>query len=273
MDNDRKKQNRQYVQMFQVSSFQKRKIPVGDLIKAGETVASGTFFFNVRKIRRNSTFRGGTLYFRIAFPLFPSDIERHGLRSDYHRKRFLMTKKKILQQLIIASLCTAFLSAVPAAAQTQEPARHPWWVNMGGGLGSVGGVLTMTAGFEYSQQFGSMLLSGRLLGSTNKNPTILDHSPSDVVYKMAEYAVLYGPVCQCGNHSFSAGAGIGLMRAIYENRDEITTGTNSVVSLPLEAQWCWRPTNFVGCGFYTYASLNFEKNFYGLWFFARLGLW
>jgi hypothetical protein len=184
-----------------------------------------------------------------------------------------MTIKKITQQSIITGLAVYFFAAVPCAAQTQEPVRHPWWVNMGGGPGLVGSAGAMTAGFEYSEQFGSMILSGRLLGSTNKNPTILEYSPSNVVYKMAEYAVLYGPAYQYGNYLVSAGAGIGLVRAIYENDSEATTGKNSSISLPLEAQWCWRPAHFVGCGFYAYASLNFEKTFSGLWFFAQIGLW
>ncbi|MFZ1976978.1 MAG: hypothetical protein WAV76_03395 [Bacteroidota bacterium] len=184
-----------------------------------------------------------------------------------------MTNKKIVRQSITICLVVFFLAAVHCKAQPQEPDHHPWWVNMGGGPGLVGSAGTMTAGFEYSEQFDSMILSGRLLGSTNKNPTILEYSPSDVVYKMAEYAVLYGQAYQYGNYLISGGAGIGLVRAIYENDDAVTTGKNSSISLPLEAQWCWRPAHFVGCGFYAYASLNFEKTFAGLWFFAQVGLW
>jgi hypothetical protein len=184
-----------------------------------------------------------------------------------------MLKKKIIRLSTITCFAVFSLAAVPCAAQTQEPVRHPWWVNMGGGPGFVGSAGTMTAGFEYSEQLDGMILSGRLLGSTNKNPTILEYSPSGVVYKMAEYAVLYGPSYRYGSYLISGGAGIGLVRAIYENDNAVTTGKNSSISLPLEAQWCWRPTHFVGCGLYAYTSLNFEKTFSGLWFFAQLGLW
>ena len=114
-----------------------------------------------------------------------------------------MTNKKIVRQSITICLVVFFLAAVHCKAQPQEPDHHPWWVNMGGGTGLVGSAGTMTAGFEYSEQFDSMILSGRLLGSTNKNPTILEYSPSDVVYKMAEYAVLYGQAYQYGNYLIS----------------------------------------------------------------------
>jgi hypothetical protein len=129
----------------------------------------------------------------------------------------------------------------------------------------------MNAGMIYCYQFERSLMSAQIIGITNKNPTIQKIDPSSTVYKMANYGILYGPMWQseCGYISMSAG--IGLIRVTYETTLKSTSSTS--ISLPLEMQWFWRPTRFVGCGVYTFASLNFEKQLYGVMLCAQLGMW
>ena len=43
--------------------------------------------------------------------------------------------------------------------------------------------------------------------------------------------------------------------------------------MPIEGQWFWRFTSYAGLGVYTYASVNFEKQLYGMMVCAQLGSW
>ena len=115
------------------------------------------------------------------------------------------------------------------------------------------------------------MISARIIGVTNKNPTIQSIAPTQVNYKFADYSVLYGPLWQLEQSYVSIGAGIGLVRAAYETPVSIVTHTS--VSLSLEAQWFWRPTRFAGIGLYTYANLNFEKYLFGTLMCVQLGMW
>jgi hypothetical protein len=94
---------------------------------------------------------------------------------------------------------------------------------------------------------------------------------SSTIYKMAEYGILYGPLWPTDYGFVSVGAGMGLVRAAYETPFNVATHTS--ISLPMEVQWFWRLTTYAGLGVYTYASLNFEKPFYGVMVCAQLGAW
>ena len=153
----------------------------------------------------------------------------------------------------------------------QSSKSHPWWVDLGAGPSLVGDVFSMNAGMVYCYQFDKSVISARIIGVTNKNPTVLKVDPTSIHYKFSDYGVLYGPLWQFEHMVVSFGAGIGLVRAVVEAPTAIST--KSSVSLPLEAQWFWRPTQFAGIGLYTYASLNYEKHLFGVLLCAQLGVW
>jgi len=155
-------------------------------------------------------------------------------------------------------------------AQISSKSR-PWWVNLGAGAGLIGTQVALDAGMVYCYQFEPTIISARVIGLTNKNPTVQRIDYSSTQYKMTDYGILYGPMWQSACSYLSLGAGIGLVRAAYETPDRITT--NSSVSMPIEAQWFLRPTNFAGIGVYAYASLNFEKHLAGILVCAQLGVW
>ena len=148
---------------------------------------------------------------------------------------------------------------------------HSWWVNLGAGPALVSSTFAMSAGMEYCYQFDQSVISARILGVTNNNPTVQEIDQSYTIYKMADYGILYGPIWQTDYGYFSAGAGIGLVRAAYETPINIVTNTS--ISLPIEAQWFWRFTTYAGLGVYTYATLNYEKPLYGVMVCAQLGAW
>jgi hypothetical protein len=148
---------------------------------------------------------------------------------------------------------------------------HPWWVNLGAGPALVGNTFAMNAGMVYCYQFDKSIISARILGVTNYNPTVQKIDRSTTLYKMADYGILYGPIWQSDYGYVSIGAGIGLVRAAYETSIDIATNTS--ISVPVEAQWFWRFTSYAGIGVYTYATLNFEKPLYGVMVCAQLGAW
>jgi hypothetical protein len=148
---------------------------------------------------------------------------------------------------------------------------NPWWVNLGAGPALVGNTFAMNAGMVYCYQFDRSIISARILGVTNNNPTVQRIDQSNTIYKMADYGILYGPIWQMKNCYISVGAGIGLVRAAYETTSDSTTNTS--LSVPVEAQWFWRFTSYAGIGLYTYVTLNFEKPFYGVMICAQLGAW
>jgi hypothetical protein len=154
----------------------------------------------------------------------------------------------------------------PAAHQN-----HPWWVNLGAGPALVGNTFTMNAGMVYCYQFDRSIISARMLGITNNNPTVQQIDRSSTIYKMADYGILYGPVWHTTYGFLSLGAGIGLVRAAYET--PFDSETNTSISVPVEAQWFCRFTSYAGFGVYTYATMNFEKPLYGVMLCAQLGSW
>jgi hypothetical protein len=123
----------------------------------------------------------------------------------------------------------------------------------------------------YCYQFESSLISARMIGVTNKNPTIQEIDPTSVNYKFTDYGILLGHLWQSEQAYVAISAGIGLVRAASETPTLLSTNTS--VSLPLEIQCFWRPTRFAGIGLYTYASLNFEKHLLGVFMCVQLGMW
>jgi len=148
---------------------------------------------------------------------------------------------------------------------------HPWWVNFGAGPAYIGTDFAMTAGMVYCYQIERSIISARIIGITNINPTVQRISASSTKYKMADYGILYGPMWQSECCYTSISAGLGLVRAAYETSTKITTNTS--ISLPLESQFFWRPTYFAGIGIYIYASINFEKPIYGIMLCCQFGMW
>ena len=148
---------------------------------------------------------------------------------------------------------------------------HPWWITLGAGPAFVGNTFAMNLAMVYDYQFDRSIISARILGVTNYNPTVQEIDQSYTIYKMAEYGILYGPIWQTNGGYISAGAGIGLVRAAYQTPINIVT--NSSISLPIEAQWFWRFTTYAGFGIYAYTSVNFEKPLYGVMLCAQLGEW
>jgi len=148
--------------------------------------------------------------------------------------------KSMNQGLRIKLFCGLLLFA--SIAHSQSSNSHPWWVSLGAGPSLVGSTFSMNAGMVYCYQFEHSVMSARMIGLTNKNPTVQEIDPTHVNYKFSDYSVLYGPLWQSEQAYISIGAGIGFVRAAYETPVSIVTRTS--VSLPLEAQWFWRPTRF-----------------------------
>jgi hypothetical protein len=161
----------------------------------------------------------------------------------------------------------------PALSEESQMAsdHHPWWISVGGGPSLIGESFGLAAGMVYSYQFKNSLISGRIFGMTNVNPTVQKIDPSTTKYRIADYGILYGPIWHYGHSFLSLGAGVGLVRAAREYAAVPSTSTS--ISLPLEAQWFWQPTKFAGFGIYAYASLNFEKQLCGVLLCAQLGRW
>jgi hypothetical protein len=176
-----------------------------------------------------------------------------------------MNQRVIVNMVLSVSLF--FISNV----YSQPSNFHPWWVNLGAGPSLIGSNFSMNAGIVYCYQFEKSIISARMLGITNKNPTVQKINPTPVEYKFSDYGVLYGPMWQSEQMYISMGAGIGLVRAAYETHTAIST--NSSISVPMEVQWFWRPTQFAGIGLYTYASLNFQKHLFGALMCVQLGAW
>jgi hypothetical protein len=167
----------------------------------------------------------------------------------------------------------SFLLFVPALnleAQIEQK-NHPWWVNLGAGPSLIGNVFSMNAGMIYCYQLKESMISARMIGVTNKNPTVQRIDPTKTNYKFSDYGVLYGPLWEAERSFVSLGAGIGLVRAAYET--PIALYTNTSISFPMEVQWFWRPTHYAGIGLYLYASLNSEKHLVGALLCAQLGMW
>jgi hypothetical protein len=178
---------------------------------------------------------------------------------------------KLLRYLkLLAGFFILISSASYLKSQTVDQ-HHPWWVNLGAGPALVGNTFSMNAGMVYCYQLDRSIISARILGVTNNNPTVQKIDQSYTIYKMADYGILYGPIWQTNYGYFSFGGGIGVVRAGYETPIDIVTNTS--ISVPIEAQWFWRFTPYAGFGVYTYASLNFEKPLYGIMVCCQLGAW
>ena len=164
-------------------------------------------------------------------------------------------------------LCCALLP-LRAAAQTADA--RSWWISFGGGAATTNAALQMSAGAVYGTRFASSVLSVRIIGATNENPTVVRWSPSAATYKLTDYGILYGPAWEALGATLSVGAGLGLVRATV--LDGSSVDTKSSVSLPVEAQALWRLTNFCGAGVYGYTSANGARRFSGLLLTVQLGV-
>jgi hypothetical protein len=186
-------------------------------------------------------------------------------------------KKSITDGRLLGFLVSllAFFLSVQTGRAADEPQgvqnHHPWWVTVGCGPSLIGGTFSLSAGMVYSYQLENSVISGRILGLTNINPTVQRIETSEAKCKMAEYGILYGRIWHYGRSYVSFGTGLGLVRASRHNGAEASMNTS--ISLPVEAQWFWQPTGFAGFGLYAYVSANFEKSLYGLLLCAQLGSW
>ena len=178
--------------------------------------------------------------------------------------------KKQNHKTVFLTLCSILIFQCSLYSQSADQ-KHPWWVNLGVGPSLIGSDFSMNGGMVYCYQWEKSIISARMLGLTNKNPTIQQMHPTALEYKFADYGILYGPIWQEEQWYVSVGAGIGLVRAAYETPLEITTNTS--ISIPLETQCFWRPTHFFGVGLYMYSTFNFEKMLTGLMISAQLGVW
>jgi hypothetical protein len=182
-----------------------------------------------------------------------------------------------MRRIKYASLLCGLLLIFPAGKTRSQiinqevSGNHQWWVNLGAGPGSIASNFAMTAGMIYCYKFERSLISARMLGITNNNPTAQRIDRTPINYNMTDYGILYGPIWQSQIMYVSVGAGLGLVRAGYEAKGGTTTKTS--ISLPIEAQLFWRPTYFAGIGLYSFASINFEKPMYGMMLCCQLGVW
>ncbi len=175
-----------------------------------------------------------------------------------------------------ASFCIRILIILFAAKYTDlrsqtENSHHPWWVNVGAGPALISTNFAMSAGLVYCYQFDKSIISARIIGSTNKNPTIQRIDITKINYSTTDYGILYGPMWQSGSIYVSMGAGVGLIRLSYDKTDHSTSKTS--ISLPLEVQWFWRPTYFAGIGLYFGTALNSEEQLSNIMICVQLGVW
>jgi hypothetical protein len=180
----------------------------------------------------------------------------------------MINRKRTFIVLLVA-MCACTLQA--QLVHPSSDYRHPWWVNLGGGGAMIGSDFTMTAGAIYSYQFESTILSARILGLTNENPTIQEIHSATTNYKFADYGILYGPIWHFGDWYVVVTGGIGLVRAAYDRPSGISTVTS--FSVPLEAQLGYRISSTIGVGLYPYANINTEQSFWGILACAQLGVW
>lgn len=179
----------------------------------------------------------------------------------------ILSKKIILALFLVlsaSSLQAQFSQAAPSA-------HHAWWVNMGGGGAFIGSDFTMTAGVIYSHEYETTIISARIMGLTNENPTVKEIHSTSTDYKFADYGILYGPIWHSGDSYIAVTGGIGLVRAAYERPSGNTTTT--AFSVPLEVQIGYRLSSTIGIGLYPYASINTEKSFAGVLACVQLGIW
>ncbi len=164
---------------------------------------------------------------------------------------------------------TFLMLLVSSAVACGQQADHPWWVSMGAGPAVHGGVLGMSAGMDYCYQLEHSIISGRIIGATNENPTIRRVSPSQTTYKLADYGILYGPLWTPGNWRLAVSTGLGVIRSTTDQGGP--EETRSGISLPLEAQAFYRFTSFAGAGAYAYASMNGVHPLGGFLLVVQLG--
>ena len=156
------------------------------------------------------------------------------------------------------------------AASAQSIGADSWWITMGGGAATPGDALTMTAGAVYGKVLESGMVSFRIIGATNDNPTVRRWSPTPKTYRLTDYGILYGPVWPHEHGYLSAGAGVGLVRTAIEVGN--TSAVRSAASLPVEAQAFWQFSDFFGAGLYAFASINGAKSFSGFFLAVQLGV-
>jgi hypothetical protein len=173
--------------------------------------------------------------------------------------------RNFLLPLALVTMCgSGVLTAQPRDA-------HPWWITLGGGAATVtDGSATMALGAVYGQLRESSLISARILGATNDNPTVRRLDPRQTTYRLTDYGILYGPAWSGDAGYVSVGAGIGMVRATTEN------GTSSLlkstISLPLEAQAFWQIYGSFGLGVYAFSSINNARTFSGVIVAVQLGV-
>jgi hypothetical protein len=77
--------------------------------------------------------------------------------------------------------------------------------------------------------------------------------------------VLYGNVLgESDQFILAAGAGVSMVGGEYEMDSGEVTKFDSVVGLPLEAQFRWKIRDRLGAGLYLFGNINSMVNFYGL---------
>jgi hypothetical protein len=163
------------------------------------------------------------------------------------------------------------LSAILSMGLSAQGAgTRPWWITFGGGTATSDGLLQMSAGVVYGTKFESSVLSARILGATNQNPTVRKWEPTPTTYKLTDYGILYGPVWEFGDGMISAGAGVGLVRTTMIKGG--APDSRSSASIPLEVQALWRISNFFGAGVYGYTNFNGAHDFSGLLLTVQLGV-
>lgn len=77
--------------------------------------------------------------------------------------------------------------------------------------------------------------------------------------------MLYGNVLgESDQFILAAGAGVSMVGGEYEMDSGEVTKFDSVVGLPLEAQFRWKIRDRLGAGLYLFGNINSRVNFYGL---------
>ena len=153
------------------------------------------------------------------------------------------------------------LPARPRRGLRAFPATATW---LGAGLGA--GTEDFAGSAHISYQHGVHLLSLRAATTAG----LFDDGFGDV-------ALLYGRATRAGDRRYHASAALGL--AVVDGCEKAGDGglfgdctdRGTHVGLPIEAQFSWLPTTFLGVGLYGFADFNRARSFAGVTLGVQIG--
>ena len=170
--------------------------------------------------------------------------------------------KKFATSLFSILLILIFLTDFSDAQVVEEQLENPtliqtYWLMAGIGGSTLGtfdaSAISLTGAAAYRR--GMQYFSVRSVWN----------SRNDKEQSYYDVGLLYGNVLgESDQFILAAGAGVSVVGGEYEMDSGDITAFNSVVGLPLEAQFRWKIRDRIGAGLYLFGNINSRVNFYGL---------